>query len=394
MRKSQVAVIVLAATLLASLLASAQVPPARQFKVLDLFGSPYERGVQHGKALKSEINLGIQMFKEELRTGFRTDPEAFIKNFAVATNYTAAIEKWTPDLLEEVHGIADGAEVDFTTMYVYQLVDEYWVNGRAIAAGDHCSALGVSATSSHPAIVAQNMDLEGFRDGTETILHITEPSGMQQFVLTFPGLIGANGMNSKKVAVATNTLSQLANARQGLPVAFIVRGVLERGTFKDARAFIKRVKHASGQNYTIGGDAQVAYFEASSGKVVQFDPPRRGAFIYHTNHPLVNDDYSEEGVKLAKNSTPPEDDSRLRYAALDKRLAPQRDEGIVELIQQTLRSRDSEEHPVSRTYTKPLRAVTFASTIMVLGPEPRLLASPGAPHQYDYSVFQFTPKRK
>ena len=35
-----------------------------------------------------------------------------------------------PDLLEEVRGIADGAGVDFDTMYAYQLVDEIWAMDR------------------------------------------------------------------------------------------------------------------------------------------------------------------------------------------------------------------------------------------------------------------------
>lgn len=375
--------------LLMSVLAAAQATSARTFKVIDLNGSSYHRGLQHGRVLKAEIHKAVEVWKENLRAIYGIDPDAFIKKFASGTNYTAAIEKWTPDLLKEVHGIADGAKIDFTTMLVYQLVDEYWVNGTTIVELDHCSALGVSATDAYPAIVAQNLDLEGFRDGTQTILHITEPSGLQQFVLTAPGLIGMNGMNSKGVAVATNTLTQLANARAGLPVAFVVRGVLERATFKDARDFVKTVRHASGQNYTIGGNGEVAYFEASSSKVVQFDPPQNGTFIYHTNHPLVNDDYSREGVAEAKTPNP-RADSRLRYAALDKRLAPPPAGDIIEIIQQTLRSRDSEYHPVSRRYIDPSQVVTFASMIMVLGPAPHLIAAPGAPHQYEYSAYRFS----
>ena len=158
---------------------------------------------------------------------------------------------------------------------------------------EHCSGLGIAATASHPAIVAQNMDLESFRDGLQTLLHIKDPSGLEAYVLTAPGLIGVNGINDQGVGVTANTLAQLAHNRDGLPVAFVVRGVLQRSTFGEIEAFLNGVHHASGQNYTVGASGRVAYFEASAHKVVEVST--NGGFLYHTNHPLANDDYSEEG---------------------------------------------------------------------------------------------------
>ena len=83
----------------------------------------------------------------------------------------------------------------------------------------------------------------------------TAAHDLHQFILTFPGLIATNGMNSKGVGITTNTLKQLAHSRDGLSVAFVVRGVLERQTFDEAQMFLKSVHHASGQNYTVGGIA-------------------------------------------------------------------------------------------------------------------------------------------
>jgi hypothetical protein len=338
--------------------------------------------LQHGKLLRASIRKAVDTWKEDLRGAYHTDPDVFIKKFLVATDYVPAIEKWTPGLLQEVRGIAEGAGVDFATMLVYQLPDEYWANGSA-ASGDHCSALGVATTKDHPTIVAQNADLEGFRDGFQTILHITEPTGLEQFVLTAPGLIGFNGMNSKGVGVAANTLTQLGSFREGLPVAFVVRGVLERVGFNEARSFLKAIRHASGQNYTLGGGGRVACFESSGNEVVQIDPPKAGSFVYHTNHSVANDYYSRFGIL---------DSSHARYDALRKRLSADPGKDIIDMVQETLRSRDSELYPVSRPHRDNQHVFTYASTIMVLDTKPYLIAAPGPPDQCEYAIFRFAAK--
>lgn len=361
----------------------AQVPASnRKFQVLDIRGTPYERGLQHGKLLRASIRKAVDTWKEDLRGAYHTDPDIFIKKFLAATDYVPAIEKWTPGLLQEVQGIAKGAGVDFTTMLVYQLPDEYWANGSA-ASGDHCSAIGAATTKDHPSIVAQNADLEGFRDGLQTILHITEPTGLEQFVLTAPGLIGFNGINSKGVGVAANTLTELGSSRGGLPVAFVVRGVLETVGFNEARSFLRTIRHASGQNYTLGGDGRVACFESSGSEVVQIDPPKAGSFVYHTNHSVANDYYGSFGIL---------DSSHVRYNALRKRLSTDPGKDIIDIVQETLRSRDSELYPVSRPHRGNQHVFTYASTIMVLDTKPYLIAAPGPPDQYEYAVFRFAAK--
>ena len=51
------------------------------------------------------------------------------------------MEQVTPELLDEIRGIAEGAGLDFDTMLVFEFMDEYLVHGEAIAA-EHCSSLG------------------------------------------------------------------------------------------------------------------------------------------------------------------------------------------------------------------------------------------------------------
>lgn len=46
------------------------------------------------------------------------------------------------------------------------------------------------------------------------------------------GMVGLCGVNSAGVAISCNNLSQLNHKTSGLPVAFVVRGILQRSTFE------------------------------------------------------------------------------------------------------------------------------------------------------------------
>jgi predicted choloylglycine hydrolase len=376
------------------------VPPAlgvgldgtRELKVLHLSGSPYERGLQHGRRLRTEIGKLVSLWKEDLGRQAKTDPDSLIKRFLAETNFMPAIQKWTPDLLDEVKGIADGAGLPFETMFAFQLVDEMWVYLDQPAAG-HCSSMGVVKTGAHPAYVAQNMDLEAFRDGFQVVLHIAGNQSLpEQFVFTSAGLIATNGVNNRSIAIACNTLLQLSASRDGLPVAFVVRGVLAQTSPEDAVKFIKGITHASGQNYILGASDRVFDFEASARKVVEFRPAVDGSIVYHTNHPLANDDLKPWHLKQMASLSPEErskGDSETRLASVKQRFlkpASGIDEGV---IKATLRSRDSDLHPVCRSRKEGDPFFTFGATIMTLSDTPCLEVTMGPPDANEFVPLKF-----
>jgi isopenicillin-N N-acyltransferase like protein len=366
-------------------------PGLDEVRVLMLEGSPYERGLTHGKTLKGEINALVRLWKADLSEQYKMDADEFIDKFLERTSFVEAIKKWTPELLDEVRGIADGGGVDFDTMLAFQLVDEYWVNGRAVAR-EHCSGLGVARRGGHPSIVAQNMDLEGFRQGFQVVLHIKQPgTNLEAYVATCAGLIAANGMNNRGIGVCVNTLSDLEHCRDGLPVACVVRGLLLQETEGAAIQFLRRVKHASGQNYIIGGPTSVYDFECSANRVVQFVPKEVDGVVYHTNHPLASDDLTPEAKGRLLKTVADKDhagDSPTRLATLQTRLGVLKEAGVGP-IKGILSSHDSGQHPVCRSYDSKDKSFTFECTIMVLADRPELHICPGPPDVMPFRVLTF-----
>jgi predicted choloylglycine hydrolase len=365
---------------------------ARELKVLELSGSPYARGLQHGRTLRAEIGKLVDLWKQDVARQARSDPETLIRNFLASTDFVPAIRKWTPDLLDEVRGIADGAGVPFDTMLAFQLVDEMWVFLDQ-PAKDHCTGMGVVTAGTHPAYIAQNMDLEAYRDGYQVVLHIAQDKSLpEQFIFTCAGLIATNGINNRSIAIACNTLLQLSASRDGLPVACVLRGVLAQSRGEDAVKFLKEVKHASGQNYILGTGDRVYDFEASARRVVEFRPAEDGSFVYHTNHPLVNDDVKPwhlQKVALLSAEERSKGDSEMRLAAVQARIRQPVSAIDVGVIKETLRSRDSSLHPVCRPRKEGDPFFTFGATIMTLSDTPSIEVSMGPHDENKFVLLKF-----
>jgi hypothetical protein len=382
------------ALLLAAAAALAGGPPPStvpaKLRVLVLDGPPHQRGLVHGRAMKEQIHQIVRFWKAELAAAFKTDADEFIRRIAHRTGFVAAVRQWTPDLLDEVRGLAEGAGVEFDTMFALQLPDECFAHGAAIA-GERCSSLGFGPAGGRPACVAQNLDAPSFTDGFQLVLHVKGQGGdPDAFVLTQAGCIGLNGVNSRAVGVCCNALWQLAGNRDGLPVAFVVRGVLRQRSVEDAVAFLQRVRHASGQNYVVGGPARVFSYECSANRVARFAPAGRDDVVWHTNHPLASDDYGAPYRALRADPAAlaaGEANTRTRLRCLEDRLTGGRPARDVDGIKATLAARDSAEYPVCRA--RGGAAFTFASTVMVLSEPPVFHVAPGPPDVTPYEALSF-----
>ena len=351
-------------------------------KVLVLEGTPYERGLQHGTALKKEIHELVKIWKEDIQKTYETAADVFIEKFLAATNFEKAVKEWTPELWDELKGISEGSGLDFDTIFAFQLVDEIWVLGRDVQA-EKCTTIGLEKTATQPAIVAQNLDIPPFYHGFQTLLHIKDPArDLETFLFTFPGFIAANGINNRSVAVVVNAVQQLERSRDGLPVAFVIRGILQRQTYAEALKFIKTIKHGAPQNYMIGDSEEIGSFECSTTDVSEFIPFEKASFTYHTNHPLRNRNYSARFIKYLKSKDiSPKDYKHAcpRFQALQNIFKDNSVQVDIDTLKDIFCNRDIIINNRS----------TFGCTVMILGQNPELHISPGRPDEQPFQVFRF-----
>jgi hypothetical protein len=295
-----------------------------------------------------------------------------------------------------VRGIGEGAGISFRDIYAYQLMDEEWLYRRdlrraAKATAGHCSVIATAGEPGSGTLLAQNMDLPKYYDSSQTLVRVRqEEDNLETLVFTAAGLLGLTGLNSKGIGICCNTLCQLSHSRDGLPVAFVVRRVLEAASVEDAAAFVQSIRHASGQNYAIGGPGQVVDFECSAGKVVPYVPG--SACLFHTNHPLANDDQPAritptQPVRAKGVGAQPAalSNSEQRYAYLERALGADSQALTVEKVKMLLSTCEAQIN-VARDSAGD--SITLGSLVMELD-RPALHYAPGPPAEEAYSVWTF-----
>lgn len=370
----------------------AQEPITRELKVVSFDGSGYELGLQHGTALKQEIGKVIEAWKENVEDQLDKDADSVLKEFFAYADFDASIQKWTPELHEEIRGIAAGSGQKLQDVFVLNLLDEFWVyvNNES---NHHCSAIGAPALHGNPGYLSQNMDLENYTDGFQVLMRLSRTADRpEQLILTHPGLIALNGLNEAGIGVCVNTIMQLKASSTGLPVAFVVREIINTDNKEDLLNFIQQVDHASGQNYILGISGEVYDFEASANKVVRYNPMNENGTVYHTNHPLVNDDvkqaYETYNPNLPADAKPTGFNSLYRLAAVEKRIANS-SELNESVLMETLKSKDNQRNPVCRAHFDKGYAFTFASILMVMDEQPYIKLTAGPPDESEFQRFDF-----
>lgn len=360
--------------------------PATKLRVVELAGTPYRMGVIHGRTLRTEIRELVELWKRDLETTYRVAAGAFIREFLKKTDFKPAMKRWTPGLLDEVRGIADGADIDFDTMYAYQLIDEVWAIGPDVELSK-CTTVAAGKRNGRPAFVSQTLDIPAFYHGYQTVLRIRDKrdEGLETLVFTIPGVVAANGLNSRSVGVCVNAVTQLAYSPKGLPVDFVIRGLLRQRTYEEAVKFLEDVRPAAPQTYVLGGPEEAAVFERSAGKMSRFVPFEGAEFSYHTNHPLINDDFNPRFPEMLKRGNTTLESYRARcprFNFLGRLLKD--DSAVLDVgsLKEIYRDRASGIN----------NARTYGCTIMVLGETPELHIAPDRPDESPFEVLGFSPR--
>lgn len=310
--------------------------------VVDVAGDARTRGKIFGEIRRHQINAWIVDWLGSLRANGIADPQEYIDAMLRETDFLTAIREHTPDVLEEVLGISEAAGQSIQLLLAAQFMDEEWAfrlryNSKN-AAVEKCSSLAIKAQKDSTWI-GQNMDLGRQTDGHQVVLRIAPAMDRPgALVFTIGGMIGLMGVNSRGVGLCVNSLRGLPSAHQGLPVAFVIRRLLQTESVDAASAMLRMVPHATSQHYLIADPNNIRSFEVSATEIVEYrsaDPCR----VLHTNHTLADED-------VGTMSMSSQIDSVARLHALRSRLMS--GHVCINTIKAALSSSDDVEHPVCK----------------------------------------------
>ncbi len=255
--------------------------------IVDVAGSPREIGRGVGEALRD----GLQHCAEGHRQGLDST-----LGWQVALDIAAELEPFAvdaiPELIEELHGMAEGSGVPFATLFSMNALQETrFLAGRDAARGsdaedddEGCTSLAVSgeASANGHVYVAHNEDAGTIRRAFPYVVR-ARPTNRPAFVaFAYSGLMLYQGVNEHGIASTGNAL-YASDLRPGVPKLFAYRDVLNATFLEDGLRRTIRPQRANGNNHLIANAAGEVYdLEVTGGRWAMLEPQR--GWIAHTNH--------------------------------------------------------------------------------------------------------------
>ncbi|HEV2389604.1 MAG TPA: C45 family peptidase [Nitrososphaerales archaeon] len=232
----------------------------KTYPVVELTGKPYDIGFKHGSELKPMVVGNIKKVFALMRKYAPSNDRATI--LKAAKKFVAPTEKWSPDTVEEIHGIADGAGVKFEEAFALNCLTELSLNVSDFGSsfGCTCFCAQTPTTNEGELFIGQNQDLWApwCRDYF-AILKISPSKGPKIAITTLAGMVGMVGLNSDGLAVVGNGLSIKGN-QIGVPIMLFMRRVLEQRTIGNVVGLLTMSKRASPLNLLVG-DANGEFYD-------------------------------------------------------------------------------------------------------------------------------------
>jgi predicted choloylglycine hydrolase len=182
-------------------------------KIVELKGTPYERGLSHGQQCGRQIRnmtrfmkfFAVRMTLPDIRRGqpqFRHNLTVLVKNrqlkqeiSGLLREYEQYVERYWPAGIEEMRGITDGAKADYEDVLFINLLAEL-VNGCSIWA-----ACG-EATSTAAPLLGMTSDEEKATAAYEIVKIIEPEKGYKVIANSMAGwVLLSSGMNEKGLAM-------------------------------------------------------------------------------------------------------------------------------------------------------------------------------------------------
>ena len=262
--------------------------------LIDLSGAPHERGVQHGRAAADRIRKGVAHYTAQIaRCGLgERDIVGLVRD------YLPIIEAFDPLYIEEMQGIARGAEVPFEHIAllnarteILKLAERPDLRARlAENAPDGCTGVVVmpDATAEKRVIHAQNWDWKAECAETAVVLRIRREDGPDILTFTEAGGLARSGLNAAGIGLTANYLQSDRDYRQvGVPLALIRRKVLEQEAPALAMRAVYVTQKSAANNMMVSasspsGQAVAIDFECAPDETFQVHPER--GLLVHANH--------------------------------------------------------------------------------------------------------------
>lgn len=233
-------------------------PPLR---VLNLSGSHFDMGFQHGIAYADSIRMiaaeRLRLCGETEWTGRTLERAAIL---ALAQECLPYHEAYAPELVEEMRGMSAATGLSLPELLIAggftDFVDTIYNSGTPPQThpqhGNECTLwmVGGDKTLDGEGILAQTWDMHASATPHVIMVHGKPDHGLEYFAFTITGCLAMIGMNKAGIAVGINNLLG-ADGQPGVTWTTVCRKILAQDNLEDALACITGARLAGAHNYMI-----------------------------------------------------------------------------------------------------------------------------------------------
>lgn len=228
------------------------VPKTHAFPIIDVAGTPEQRGQMYGTSAKDLIHRSLSAYAGVFE---RSAGWTWAEVRGHARRFSRIIEEFSPSTFREMRGIADGAALEIDDVIALNTRSEIMFLSPSTALPPmECSsfALMPQATGASLPVIGQNWDWLEHARRTTVLLRVKRDDGPNFLTLVEAGLLAKVGLNEAGVGLCTNTLiSDGPEGSDGVPYHVLLRSVLDDEQGETAVARIENSQRANSANYVV-----------------------------------------------------------------------------------------------------------------------------------------------
>jgi isopenicillin-N N-acyltransferase-like protein len=239
-------------------------PEAPDHALTIISGQPVERGRAYGEKFGEAIRAFLD---REIYASFAGKTATKDELLRYADQCGKAIREYSPEIADELDGLAAGAGLRQEEAVLITLHEELWHRG-VLPHVEHCTAIAVGPpdTNDGHAYVGQNWDWMQSVYGLSSMLLWKRPEGASVLAYSYPGLWAGAGLNSAGIALCWTSAQglEIPGPRVGIPSYVLIAQMLYQESLSAAIEEARRAKNAGWFTFVLAdGEGQLANVEGS-----------------------------------------------------------------------------------------------------------------------------------
>ena len=261
--------------------------PAAYFPCIEVSGTPRERGLAQGRAVPERVGRSVALYRNELA---KRNVDAATQD-RLARRFVSVIADFDPDYLEEMRGIAEGANLPLEAIVTVNCRTEMMFGFKEAAQihekmEDGCTGVVAlpSVTASGRLLHAHNWDWREEAADSTIVMRVRSDHGPDILTMVEAGGLARHGFNTAGVALSANFLACDRDfTMPGVPLAILRRKILEQTNLAFAAKVPGTTRRFCSNNIILSqADGEALDLECVPDECFWIQP--EGGILAHSNH--------------------------------------------------------------------------------------------------------------